>query len=287
MPLVERMKTRSTHCLALLVALPLLLLACGCDRSVASRDRQERRDPELQRARAMRMKPSDAMVAYRVLLDASPTLALAHLDFALLLHDHARDLVGAIYHYRRYLELRPKAEKRDLIEHRIRKAQVAFAAIVTPPHGGGGVTNAPETQERDPAARMLEENAWLRVEVARLTQENEDLRAAGAKPPAPPAAVTPAAPTSAAASVSATPPAPPVPVVPAVRPPPPKPSPPAANAVSAALRKHRVQRGDTLGSIAETVYGDRRQWQRIFDANRELLKGNPNRIREGQVLALP
>ncbi len=271
---VVRMKVRSSIRFGLLVGLPVLVLACGCERGVASLDRQERRDPELQRARAMRMKPADALMAYRALLDGCPTLALAHLDFALLLHDQARDFVGAIYHYRRYLELRPRTEKRDLINHRMRKAELALAASIAPAQAATASTNAPQTQERDPAARMLEENAWLRVELARLTQENEDLRAAHASAPASPA--SPAPPVAVTAPVS---PAPPessdARTLPARQPPP------------AAARQHRVRRGDTLGSIAEAAYGDRKQWQRVFEANRELLKSNPNRIREGQVLVLP
>jgi len=301
---VTLLKRHAIYGLALLVGLPILVLAFGCERSVASRDREERRDPELQRARAMRMKPSDAVVAYRALLDSNPMLALAHLDLALLLHDQSRDFVGAIYHYRRYLELRPKAEKRDLIEQRIRKAEVVFAATVVAAQPASGVTNAAQTEERDPAARMLEENAWLRVEMARLTQENEDLRAASAATQT--VAMTPAvAPVATVSSLPAV--ARPASTKPAVqrphatatqlvvsagavssaaaRPATTKPAVPVAAGQSS--RRHRVHRGETLGSIAQAVYGDKRQWKRVFEANRDLLKGNPDRLREGLVLVLP
>ena len=47
-----------------------------------------------------------------------------------------------------------------------------------------------------------------------------------------------------------------------------------------------VQRGDTLSGIASKVYGDRNQWNRIFEANRNSLP-SPESIREGQTLVIP
>ena len=50
-----------------------------------------------------------------------------------------------------------------------------------------------------------------------------------------------------------------------------------------------VQKGDSLWSIAAKpeVYGRASQWQRLFDANRELLKNDPNRVRAGMTLRIP
>jgi len=50
-----------------------------------------------------------------------------------------------------------------------------------------------------------------------------------------------------------------------------------------------VQQGDTLGSIAAKpeIYGKASQWRRIFEANRELLNNNPNRIKVGMTLQVP
>jgi nucleoid-associated protein YgaU len=50
-----------------------------------------------------------------------------------------------------------------------------------------------------------------------------------------------------------------------------------------------VQRGDTLGSIAAKpeIYGKASQWRRIFEANRELLGDNPNRLKVGMSLCIP
>ena len=50
-----------------------------------------------------------------------------------------------------------------------------------------------------------------------------------------------------------------------------------------------VQKGDSLWSIAAKpeVYGRASQWQRLFDANRELLKNDPNHVRAGMTLRIP
>lgn len=49
---------------------------------------------------------------------------------------------------------------------------------------------------------------------------------------------------------------------------------------------HTVRRGDTLGAIAKTYYGDVRKYTAIFEANRDVLD-DPNVIRAGQVLRIP
>jgi LysM repeat protein len=49
---------------------------------------------------------------------------------------------------------------------------------------------------------------------------------------------------------------------------------------------YAVQPGDTLTGISLKVYGDRRYWQDIFEANRDVLD-DPSRIHPGQVLRIP
>ncbi len=50
-----------------------------------------------------------------------------------------------------------------------------------------------------------------------------------------------------------------------------------------------VQKGDSLWSIAAKpeIYGKATKWRRIFDANKELLKGSPDRVRAGMKLKIP
>ena len=59
-----------------------------------------------------------------------------------------------------------------------------------------------------------------------------------------------------------------------------------AQASAQATRRYTVQRGDTLSSIAQRFYGSAGDWNRLYAANRSVLR-NPNMIFPGQVLAIP
>ena len=69
-------------------------------------------------------------------LQRKPELARAHLELGLLYDDHYEDYVIAIYHYQRYLELRPEAQKRSIVEELLRSAKISYAA--TFPHQPSG-----------------------------------------------------------------------------------------------------------------------------------------------------
>jgi hypothetical protein len=49
---------------------------------------------------------------------------------------------------------------------------------------------------------------------------------------------------------------------------------------------HEVMPGDNLHLIAGYYYGDARQWERIWQANRDQIP-NPNRIKRGSLLRIP
>ena len=52
-------------------------------------------------------------------------------------------------------------------------------------------------------------------------------------------------------------------------------------------RTYTVGSGDTLSSIAEAVYGSANEWERIFDANRATIGGDPDDLRVGMRLTIP
>ncbi len=66
--------------------------------------------------------------------------------------------------------------------------------------------------------------------------------------------------------------------------------PPAATAVPATAptgeRIHTVATGDTLSSIASKYYGDASKWNKIAEANKDVLK-DPNSLQLGQKLKIP
>lgn len=248
----------TSHALAV-SAVAFCLASGGCGWGTSFLDSEERQEEALKRARDLRAVPEQAVAAYRKILDRNPRIAVAHLDLALLLHESTKDYVEAIHHYRRYLEMRPDTQKAAMIYARIQDATRRLAGQL---QGGSSTTTAVAGVALDVAV-LLEENAALKLEVARLTQELESAHAKRE-----PARVEPGQPAVE-----------PVPaIVPAAEPR----KPPQVKA-----RTYRVRQGDTLYSIAETVYGDRTQWTRLLEANGALLRGEPRRLRANMELTVP
>ena len=59
-----------------------------------------------------------------------------------------------------------------------------------------------------------------------------------------------------------------------------------AGAGGAKLQVHEVVKGDTLSAIAKKYYGKASEYNRIFEANRDILD-NPDKIKVGQKLKIP
>ena len=55
---------------------------------------------------------------------------------------------------------------------------------------------------------------------------------------------------------------------------------------AAAMRQYTVGKGETLQKISEKFYGTTRNWYKIYQANKDTLKG-PNKIYPGQVINIP
>ncbi len=145
------------------------MLGCGCRPDTAALDRNDRETPLFRKAVECERSGNldEAIRLYgEVLLDHA-RLASAHLQMALLLHDHRQDYTGAIYHYRTYLELRPDAEKRELIQDRIRIAEQLLAAQLVR-RVGGDVAGAAQ-------AKQLADNEKLNKRVVALEGEKQVL----------------------------------------------------------------------------------------------------------------
>lgn len=50
---------------------------------------------------------------------------------------------------------------------------------------------------------------------------------------------------------------------------------------------YTVVKGDCLYNIAKSLYNDSSQWQKLYEANKGTIGGNPNLIYPGQVLTVP
>ncbi|MBP7831295.1 MAG: LysM peptidoglycan-binding domain-containing protein [Kiritimatiellae bacterium] len=160
------------------LGLLLALAAAGCSRSAGTLDQIEERDPLIRRARERKNQQDvdGAIELFNKAIERKPTLARAHLEVGYLYDSQKQDYVRALYHYQRYLELRPQTEKRPVVEDLIRHARVRFATTLPAQPSGA-----------------IEEIAMLRKEV-------EALRARlGAAGPARPAAASTPAPAAASA----------------------------------------------------------------------------------------
>ena len=103
-----------------------------------------------------------------------------------------------------------------------------------------------------------------------------------------------AAPTPTAAAVPTQPAAvPPSPQRPALSSPVVSPSPISPTSASAtatpevAGETYEVQSGDTLATIAAQFYDDASQWRRIYDANKDTIGSDPDKLKVGMKLTIP
>lgn len=67
----------------------------------------------------------------------------------------------------------------------------------------------------------------------------------------------------------------------------PEAAPTPASPASAGARVHVVEEGETLSSIAATLFGDASQWRRLFEANRGTIGADPGALRVGMRLVVP
>ena len=113
-----------------------LVLVFGCERPAD--DRRDARDRYLRRALAAKESEDveRAIALCEKALARRPDLALAHRELALMYDHFKQDCVPALYHYRRYLDLRPAAESRadveDMMAECVRKLAAGPVAALAP-----------------------------------------------------------------------------------------------------------------------------------------------------------
>jgi len=300
-----------------LVLLSLLaasgLVQTGCGPTSVMPFTAEVDDPDYRRGKELlRMgREQEALSTFLKVIDqrggAAPE---SHLDAAILYQQHVKDPIAAIYHFRRYRELRPNTDQAKLALQRIEACIRDFAKTLP----GQPLDNQVErTDLIDTVDRLQRENLQLKEQLAAARAAVLDASrtaglansggapdagvslsmepsqgayvtdAQGGTPPprgtpqmeyAPPVGVVPVTPVNPA----------PTPTQPAVQAPvvqPPVATPPAATG-----RKHVVARGDTLMSISLRYYGNRSRWREIFAANRDQLPTESS-LQIGMELRIP
>jgi len=246
--------------------LPLLFLAAfvltGCDKEPI--EQREENDPLVQ-AGQTHMDNQEwemAINSFKEALNKEPLMARPHLDLATIYQNYKLNYFHAIYHYDRYLELRPDTEKREMIEEQKLKIAQALANTL--------IKNSPEVKELvNEVKKQRMENSQLKQELAALKREMAKAQEAPSQP------VVKTTPNP--EPVVEKSPAPAVALAPA---------PAAAPARSTGHQIYHVVGGDTLTKIAQKFYGTD-NWEPIFEANRDTMGGNPGNLRVGQTLVIP
>ena len=254
----------------------LLLCAAGC---IPTRDgtQDEQREPHFLRGQELRKQLDNrgASEAFERALEANPRSASAHFELGLLFEQPLNDPATAIYHFERFLKLRPTSDRAEIVRQRVNncKMELAKLFLIAP--------NAPSVQK---------EMDKLKTEVERLGLENNQLRrhvevlsaqtAARSGVPAPATAMPPPA-TVPAKKVAA----PAAPTAPSLMPVsariPEAPAAKPAKASAPSTRTHAVKKGEIPETIAKQ-YGVK--LEALLAANPGL---DPKRMKIGQPVTIP
>ena len=114
-----------------------------------------------------------AIAGFEKVLKSDPKDHLAHFQLATLLQERRKDYLGALVHFRLYLDMRPPDDKTTLAADRIEECKSMLA-----PEKSRKDSGAPARVTASPAAdkKLSADNARLSKEVARLRDENKNLR---------------------------------------------------------------------------------------------------------------
>ena len=124
-------------------ALLCVLVFCGCDRMMSSRQTQLVKDAE---AKAAQGDFARAINLYEAALDDSPRCADIHYRLALLYDDKMDDPLNALHHFKRYLTLAPNDPRASDVQKFIKRDEIALATSLS---GDAVVTRAEATRLRN------------------------------------------------------------------------------------------------------------------------------------------
>jgi LysM repeat protein len=308
---VSRLRATFRHLLLpLLGALALGLAGCGDSERLSYATEID--EPAYREGQALLKtgRKQEALNAFLKVIDKRGEDAPeSHLEVGLLYLQHINDPLSAIYHFRRYLALRPNSPQATLVRQRIDAATRDFARTIPAQPLENQLQRVDLVATLD---RLKQENDTLKQDLADLkagraestvVTRNEPAETPTLRSTAMPAAssgsfnfsapssnpVLRTKPPSGAAPQSvATPPkatAAPAKTTPA-KVSPAKSAPLPAKPAAPAGRRHTVGPGDTLSKLAQQYYGNRAKWRDIFAANRDVMKSETD-LKTGMQLKIP
>jgi nucleoid-associated protein YgaU len=209
----------------------------------------------------------------------------SHLEVGAIYLDHIKDPFAAMYHLKKYRELKPNGANRDAVSDQIERAEKEIIRRVMQKVGSPVQRQLNELDYEDRIEKLQAENATLLSEITNLRR---DLTAQSrtTSPVAPIGSVDRRATTAATMQPVQSVPTKPVQAVPNRAPVRTAPSPPPTAPPSSSGRTYVVQRGDNLYKISMQFYGTGRRVQEIYELNRDRLQ-SPEAVPTGVELRLP
>lgn len=227
----------------------------------------------------------------------------SHLSAGIIYAEHINDPLSAIYHFRKYLALRPNGPLTTQIRQRIDAATREFARTLP------AQPLEDKLQRVDLVAAMnklKQENEALKQELADAKAGRGNVSVAvPAEGPAPEVATVSSGlnfsiDRGTVPTIRTRPqPTAPAPTLPRAQPQTPPRTPPATQAptrtaqapvapapVAAGNKRHTVQPGDTLSKISQQYYGNRTRVKDIYAANRSVMKSETD-LKPGMILRIP
>lgn len=248
-----------------LLALICGLAFCGCN-PPGQNASDEEKEPQflIGRSRVNAMNFAGAIEAFEQALEKNPQSGAAHFELGWLYAEKEGDAAAAIYHYQKYLKLRPTANNAETIKEHIFRLKQELAKGVLP------VPASNEMQRQ--LEQVADENRKLNEELVRLKAGLATASSVSSRPVVNPqpsrtaSSAQTASTTQSRVTTSSTPS---------------QDSSRQSAPGNASQRQYRVQAGDTPSSIARRYDV---KVESLLAANPSL---NPRRLQVGQSLAIP
>lgn len=233
-------------------ALACLMFVCSCNKGVDGTI-LEKDDDQFQRGQRYYREGryQESMAVFLNIIENRRDAPQSHLEIGRLYLEHLNDPLAAIYHFKKFLEVKPDVEQSPIVRQMIERAKKTFAQTLP---GRPFDDDVNRVDLMDLLKQLQEENLALKKQISNLSKRNQ-------VSVSPPKGMLPSK-NNATSLVAAR-----------------KPE-------TVKFNQYTVVAGDTLSKISTKVYGSAGQWELIYKANNDSLKA-PNDLKIGQVLKIP
>lgn len=259
LPMIKKHFKKMTRCLIVFLFI-LLLPSCQNDPYSVS---EEKEDANFLKAKAyLREGRQDlALETFLKVTKSHDYCPESHFELGIMFLNNFSDPIFSIYHLKKYLQQQPDSPESELIPDLIRKAELQFAKTLP---GRPIRAEIDRVDLLDLLDKAQETNRTLHTRIRELEKKLSKYE----KPKIDIIKIPENRDTSLTNVSRFTP-----------------------NSRQTApqidsYREYQVQPGDTLSKISQKFYGNRNQWEAIYQANRDILS-SPSSLKPGQKLQIP